>query len=1260
MTRLVLKIFDYLRSHRKVGMVAFLLITALLVLLVARIEYREDISDFLPLKGDHGNELLVYQNITKADVIVLSFQTKDGAERELDEITDAIDDFVELLQAEDSAQIVGSIMAEIDIDTLTDVASFIYDNIPYFLTKDDYTRIDSLLAEDGFIEEQLRNDKQMLMLPSGGLLAENIQRDPLNLFTPVLMSLSNTGTDLQYETYDGYIFTPDMERGLVVINSPFGANETKGNTELYELLRRCGDETTALHSDVEIHIFGAPIIAVGNAERLKKDSLVAVTCAMLLILALLFYAFRNVRNLVLIAVSVGWGALFGLAFLSIFDSSISMIVIAISSVVIGIAVNYPLHLIAHLSHTPDRRTMVREIVAPLLVGNITTVGAFLALVPLRSVALRDLGLFSSFLLIGTIIFVLIILPHIAKSSSNGGNGIARSGDGRGGEAGSEVCSGSGSGNENGSGPDGERHGLGGLFSKVGEIRLENRPIIVWAIIILTIIFGYYSLQTKFDANMSNINYMTEELQEDFEYFRNNMMREDALEKVYVISTGVTIDEALEKSSEAQPHLAQLQNEGIVTNIASCTRFLTSAKEQEERLEKWNNFIATNGEKIKESLAQYGTAEGFSSGSFDDFLAIMERNYETKPIEDFQPLTQSIFAGYLSIANDGRYNVVDILSLDREERDNVEEQLEAEGLYCFDLYNMNNYFSISLSNDFNYIGWACGCIVFFFLWLSLGSIELAILSFIPMAVSWLWILGLMVIFDIQFNVVTVILGTFIFGQGDDYTIFMTEGSCFEYAYRRKILSSYKNAIILSALIMFIGIGVLILGKHPVMRSLSEVTIMGMLSVVLMAYIFPPLIYRWLVSSGSGASSRSCAVSGTSEVNGAVGPCDAVGSGIVYRTRPLSLRPMLRMLYCTIVFFIELITVYIFGFILFVILKKTEKRSARFHRYVQRLYTLDLNNIPRVKLDIINPHNEDFSEPAVVICNHQSMLDSALFMMLSTKCILVSNSHVSTNRVISKIYKWLDFVTLSSDVEADMQRLQELVAKGYSIVLFPEGERNPDSSILRFHKGAFYLAEKLGLEIIPIIIHGLNYVLPRNSISLFRGKITISIGDRVSTTNGSAPAGEHYQELTKQMHAYYVREYAKLAKSVETTSYYHDFIIDRYRYKGYDISHTVVKNLNRYNNYSEWIDREIRAEETTFDVQNLESISLADTAPLEQKEQISPKVYVIDSGYGEFALMFALVHPEAHVTAIMSDSDNATILKYSAEKIVKNLTITVTHK
>ena len=375
-------------------------------------------------------------------------------------------------------------------------------------------------------------------------------------------------------------------------------------------------------------------------------------------------------------------------------------------------------------------------------------------------------------------------------------------------------------------------------------------------------------------------------------------------------------------------------------------------------------------------------------------------------------------------------------------------------------SMNSAIANHLSNDFNYIGLACGFIVFFFLWLSFGNLELALLSFIPMAVSWLWILGIMALFGMQFNIVNIILATFIFGQGDDYTIFMTEGAMYEYAYRRKMLASYKQSIIISALIMFIGIGTLIVADHPALHSLAEVTIAGMFSVVLMAYIFPPLIFNFLVKS-SGK----------------------------YRQRPISILNLLVMGYSAFVFFTQLISVYVLGFILLELLPSSEKRRMWLRRYQQRLFLFDLKNIPHVRFLVEGVTEETFAAPSIIVSNHQSMLDSAVFMALSPKTILVSNGKVSSNPVIRKIYKWNGFITLENKDSINDEMIRNYIKQGYSLVIFPEGKRNDHSSICRFHKGAFLLAQRYQLDIQPFIIHGLNVVLPQNSIQVFKGSITI---------------------------------------------------------------------------------------------------------------------------------------------------------------------------
>ena len=390
MVALILRLYDYLGRNRRGTLLSFLLLTVLFIGLVFHQNYQEDISDFLPLNNKYHHALKVYQEVSGADRIIAIFQHRDTTQTAPDEIVETIEKFVTTLQANDKEGTVRDLTSQIDLEKVSEVTQAFYEQIPYYLTAADYARFDSLLSQEDYVATQLAEDKQMLMFPVAGLLSENFQRDPLNLFTPVVARLQQTQPQANYEDYEGYIFSPDMKKALVLLRSPFGSSETEKNGQLLKLLQQTAEEALHDHTDIDIHFTGGPVIAVGNSDQIKTDSLVSVLLAVLLIVALLFYVFRHIKNLLLIILSIAWGWLFAMGALAVIHDHVSVIVIGISSVILGIAVNYPLHLIAHLQHTPDMKSALKEIVMPLVVGNITTVGAFLALVPLKSVALRDL------------------------------------------------------------------------------------------------------------------------------------------------------------------------------------------------------------------------------------------------------------------------------------------------------------------------------------------------------------------------------------------------------------------------------------------------------------------------------------------------------------------------------------------------------------------------------------------------------------------------------------------------------------------------------------------------------------------------------------------------------------------------------------------------------------------------------------------------------------------------------------------------------
>ena len=758
MRELVLRIYDWMSGHRWWCLASLAVVTLLMVLSVTRLSYREDIRDFLPLDEKEREALNDYDRQAQTSLIVAIIEQRDSTVDDPDLLVEGVETF---LNAIDGLE---GVTVQTDFSQMEEQQEEAYRQLPYLLEAADYQRMDSLLQQPDFIASRLQEAKERLLMPMGiGSMVENdITHDPLGLFSPVVSLMRDTAMLSRFDIYDGCLLTADHRRALVLLNSPYGGSETASNERLLDLLNAKADSvsrlltpdsclltpsllTPSLLTPLNIRFCGAPVIAVTNASQIKTDSLLSVCIAAVLILLLLWFFLRSLRHILLIALTIGWGWVFAIACLSWVHQEVSVIVIGISSIIVGIAVNYPLHLIAHLGHTSDVRQALQEIVKPLVVGNITTVGAFLALVPLRAAALRDLGLFSSFLLIGTILFTLIWLPQLLRFTVYG---LQFTDDLQ------------------------ASHSNPTRYSSI-NYKLSSINTKLWligALAILTAFFGYHSLHTTFDADLTHINYMTPVQRSDM----------------------ALLQQLMPTDSQRQQELNR--------------RIPTTPETQQERLQLWQSWTSSHRDQLSLSLRDEATRAGFTPDSFDPFFSLLSPASDISPSSFLFPPSSNYSSNHPSLFSS---------------------------------------IASHLSDDFNYIGWACACIVFFFLWASFRSLPLALLSFLPMAVSWLWILGIMALLGIQFNIINIILSTFIFGQGDDYTIFMTEGTVYEYKHHRPMLASYRRAIILSALIMFIGIGSLIIARHPALHSLAEVTIVGMFSVVLMAFVIPPLAFRlWL--------------------------------------------------------------------------------------------------------------------------------------------------------------------------------------------------------------------------------------------------------------------------------------------------------------------------------------------------------------------------------------------------------------------------------
>jgi Predicted exporter len=1158
------RVFLYFRRHRLVFGASLCAVVGLLAVAVCHVRFSEDIGKFLPKDARNERADRAFRLFSTSNRVMVYVSMADSSPADFPLLEQAAAEFSEALRSADSSGYTSDVFLNADPERVLETMDFVLANLPYYLEPEDYKRIDSVWSDSALARVML-TDRNQLMSPMGGFSQEIVLRDPLHLSSPVLNKLNALRPSEGENMRNGYLLDKEGRAIMVPVSSSLPSSETQKNklwiASIGEAARSVMDK---YEGRVNVSYIGPAVISVGNADQIKRDTIWSTVIALSLIVILLALFYRDVRAILLILFSIAFGSLFGLAFMALLKGDVSVIAIGIGSVIVGIAVNYPLHFLAHLKEGHTRQQAMRDIVDPLVTGNITTVGAFLSLLFIRSEAMRDMGLFAALLLVGTILFVLFVLPHFFADKLFKG-----------------------------------RTGGKLMFGKIANVQFEKNKVAVCLIVLLTFPLLYFSTKTQFETDMNAINYMTPD--QRVRMAKLTSETESGLSKSFCVAEGGTMDEALRRYESVRGSMDSLLSAGTISKVTGISLFLPSKEMQERRATVWNDYW-TNHPMAADMIRKQAVAAGFAAEAFDPFLTMVGKRYGVAEEDHFEPILRSLAKSYV-MEDDGRWYVYSIMEHEQDASEVVAASFAGrdESLSFFDGRSMLNKLVDTLSSDFNNVLFLCGFIVFLFLLISFGRSELALLAFVPLTVGWVWILGLMGILDMRFNIVNIILATFIFGQGDDYTIFVTEGLMHEYAYGKKVLASYKNSVMLSALIMFIGIGTLIIAKHPAMRSLAEVTIVGMFTVILMAYFFPPLIFNWLTKS--------------KDKN---------------RLMPITLKNLLLTIGCFAVFFVGTIYMSLLGFIVLTVGGKTENHKAFYHRRLCGIFRVLVKLMPGVECHVHNPEGETLDRPGIMICNHQSHLDLLYTLILSPKIVCLTNKWVWNCPFYGWIIRYAEFLPVSDGLEQHEEELKTAIDRGYSILIFPEGTRSEDCSILRFHKGAFHLAERFNVDIIPVMIHGIGHFFPKKEFLLRKGRVDVKFLPRISPEHSFRKEVKSLKSAQLTQH-YYEEEYERMAAEIETPAYFADLVMHNYIYKG----RAVERNARRV-------------------LKSIDSLS-ARISELPDEGEISLQ----EEEQGEFSLLAALTKKRLSIVSEIADEERFLLADHCASK-PGNLTYRLTSR
>ena len=270
------------------------------------------------------------------------------------------------------------------------------------------------------------------------------------------------------------------------------------------------------------------------------------------------------------------------------------------------------------------------------------------------------------------------------------------------------------------------------------------------------------------------------------------------------------------------------------------------------------------------IAQTAPQADLNAAAFDTFFETATRDYEP----DSLYAAGLIPEGYLSTLTEQSYdgNYLCFTSV-RCQNDSVRSSesdyiricdaiASHPNLLVLDTYYYTTDTLLQMNDDFNVLQWLSMLFVFVVLLLSFRfNLWHTLLGFMPILLSWLIVLGAMVLFDVRFNLISIIISTFIFGIGVDYSIFVMNGLTSE---ARKVQSSklkvqssklkaqsilnyHKTAILLSAVTLITTVSSMLIASHPAIRSVGFSTLVGLLSAVVLAYVLQPAVFKKLKSS-----------------------------------------------------------------------------------------------------------------------------------------------------------------------------------------------------------------------------------------------------------------------------------------------------------------------------------------------------------------------------------------------------------------------------
>ncbi|MFQ5592431.1 MAG: MMPL family transporter, partial [Phycisphaerae bacterium] len=480
------------------------------------------------------------------------------------------------------------------------------------------------------IRNALADWKAVLTASPAPLLSQSFYEDPLRmngLFVDKLRTMRALGAPL--EVHEGRLFSRDLKHALIIALPRFPSTDSFHAEELIAFLEGViGELEGATDNRVRISYFGGHRASLENARQIKSDIKRTIALSVLIIALLSAAIYRRTWLVLLTFTPAVFGATLATGLIRWLDPSVSAISLGCGSMLIGISVDYAVHILYGADQLPNGSDahagvvrIVRRLFLPVVLSASTTLAAFCVLHFSVMPGYRGLGHFGALGITAAAVFSLMVLPIIVPGL------LLRA------RRNPLLC-------------------LTGVFQSVLTFGARRR-LRYGLFVVLMCLFSLQGLtRLRVEGDIRKMNSVSGETQQEWD--RVVEAFGDVMSSTAFAVQGEDLEQALQMNEALAHVLADAQRHGDVTTIDTVAWIMPSLRVQESNQTRWRRFwTAERLERLRADLDRACVGLRIRPEAFTEFLRSLPGSAPLMEYEDYahSPLG-TLLTGQVSASEHG--------------------------------------------------------------------------------------------------------------------------------------------------------------------------------------------------------------------------------------------------------------------------------------------------------------------------------------------------------------------------------------------------------------------------------------------------------------------------------------------------------------------------------------------------------------------------------------------------------------------------------